>query len=191
MQKIILASTSPRRRDLLNKIGLRFSIAHNNYKEVIPKNVTPQKAAMLISQGKAKAVAEKYPNAVIIAADTIVVLGTIILGKPHTVSKAKKMLRILSGRSHNVITGFTILDTRTNKMISQSVATKIYFRKLKPKDIAFYVKNENTLDKAGAYAIQGLGYLLIRKIEGDYFNVIGLPFQALIKTLKKFGIVVY
>ncbi len=98
------------------------------------------------------------------------------------------MLRLLNGRSHSVVTGFTIIDTVTGKSVSKSVETKVWFKKLKKEEIASYVSTGEPLDKAGAYAIQGLGSLIVEKIDGDYFNVIGLPLSSLAEALKKFGI---
>lgn len=125
---------------------------------------------------------------IIIAADTFVIINGQILGKPHTEEKAREMLVLLEGRTHSVITGFTILDTGTGKKLSRSVKTKVTFRKLGEKEITAYVKTKEPLDKAGAYGIQRLGSVLVKRIEGNYFNVIGLPLCALSDSLKEFGI---
>lgn len=187
-KKIILASASPRRKELLEKTGLKFRVVKSRYKEGVNRRLSPRQVAVSLSLGKAKAVAKKYKDTIIIAADTFIVFKGKILGKPKTAAKAKEMLRKMSGKLHSVITGFTILDTQKNKVVSQSVETKVYFKKLKPAEIDFYVKSKEPLDKAGAYAIQGLGPMLIEKIEGDYFNVVGLPIASLLEDLKKFGI---
>jgi len=188
MKEIILASSSPRRKELLENIGLKFKVEPSNYEEDIPPGLEPHELARKISLGKAKTVASKHQNAIVIAADTFVVLDNRILGKPHTEKEARKMLEALSGKSHSVITGFSILDTGNKKTISKSVETKIYFRKFTPAEIDAYVESKEPLDKAGAYAIQGLGAVLVERIEGDYFNVIGLPLSALTEALKEFGI---
>jgi septum formation protein len=148
----------------------------------------PHEFAQKISLEKAKTVASKHKNAIVIAADTFIVFGGQILGKPHTEKEAREMLEAISGKSHSVITGFSIIDTSKNKTLSKSVETKIYIRKLTSAEIDAYVKSKEPLDKAGAYAIQGLGAILVEKIEGDYFNVIGLPLSALTEALKEFGV---
>jgi len=188
MKTIILASASPRRKELLEKTGLRFKVEPSNYEEVIPSETEPHELAQKISLEKAKVVASKHQNVIVIAADTFIVFGGKILGKPHTEKEARKMLEAISGKSHSVITGFSIIDTSNNKALSKSVETKIYVRKLTLAEIDAYVKSREPLDKAGAYAIQGLGAVFVEKIEGDYFNVIGLPLSALTEALKEFGI---
>ena len=132
--------------------------------------------------------ATSYNNAVIIAADTIGLIGNKILGKPHTENEARKMLNAINGKPHTVITGFTVLDTATNKILTNTVDTKVYIKKLTHQEIDAYVKTGEPLDKAGAYAIQGLGAVIVEKIEGDYYNVMGLPLNSLVETLKEFGI---
>ncbi len=188
MKTIILASASPRRKELLEKIGLRFEVEPSNYEEDMQSGLEPHELAQKISLEKAKVVAGKHENAIVIAADTFIVFGGQILGKPHTAKEARKMLEAISGQSHSVVTGFSIIDTDTNKMLSRAVETKVYIRKLTPAEIDAYVRSKEPLDKAGAYAIQGLGAVFVEKIEGDYFNVIGLPLSALVEALKEFGI---
>ena len=188
MKTIILASASPRRKELLEKIGLRFEVEPSNYEEDMPSALEPHEFAQKISLEKAKVVASKHKNAIVIAADTFIIFGSQILGKPHTEKEARKMLETISGKPHSVITGFSIIDTGTSKTLSKSVETKIYIRKLTLAEIDAYVKSKEPLDKAGAYAIQGLGSVFVEKIEGDYFNVIGLPLSALTEALKEFGI---
>lgn len=174
---------------LLKQIGLNFRAVKSNYNEKIDSKVNPYELARIISLGKAKAVVKKNSkNAVIIAADTLVVFNGKILGKPKDKRDAKRMLHLLSGKTHLIITGFTILDTDTGKSISKSVETKVYFRKLADKEIDAYIETGESFDKAGAYGIQEKGSLFVKKIEGDYFNVVGLPIYALTETLKKFSI---
>ncbi len=134
--------------------------------------------------------ARKYKDAIIIAADTFIVFGDRLLGKPHTGKEAEKMLRMLNGKSHSVITGFTIMDTGNHKRLSKSVETRVFFKKIGREEITAYVRSKEPLDKAGAYAIQGLGAVLVNKIDGDFFNVMGLPLCALTGSLKKFGVYV-
>ena len=188
MRKIILASESPRRKELLKRTGLSFEVAPSDLEEDLSLNLDPHELAKHISAEKAASVAGKYPDAVIIAADTFIVLGDTVLGKPHTGEEAKRMLGALSGREHSVITGFTILDTSSNAKHTESVETRVWFRELSDGQIEAYVRTGEPLDKAGAYAIQGQGAALVEKIEGDYENVVGLPLSALRESLRRFGI---
>jgi len=178
MKTIILASASQRRKELLQKIGLRFEIEPSGCEEEIHAELDPNEVVLQISIEKAQSVAAKHKDAVIIAADTIGVIGNKILGKPHTENEARKMLKEISGKAHSVITGFTVLDTATNKIFSRTINTKVYIKNLTTYEIDAYVKTGEPLDKAGAYAIQGLGSLIVEKIEGDYYNVMGLPLLA-------------
>lgn len=130
----------------------------------------------------------RHADSIIIAADTIGVLEGRILGKPLDAHHARKMLAEMSGRCHSVITGFTVVDSATNRAVSRTVETKVFFRKLNKSEIDRYVRTGEPLDKAGAYAIQGLGALLVDRIEGDYSNVIGLPLCELAVVLKRFGV---
>ncbi len=188
MKTIILASASPRRKELLAQIGLKFAVESSEYQEEMHPELTPQQLARFFSREKAQAVARRHGNALVIAADTFGVFRGKIVGKPHTAAEARDMLTMLNGKMHTVITGFTIIDTETNRTISRSVATRVYFRRLTAAEINAYVKSQEPLDKAGAYAIQGLGSVIVKRIEGDYYNVIGLPLCALVQSLKKFGI---
>ena len=190
MRKIILASASPRRKEILRKTGLNFSVCTSDYKEDINLSLKPRALAKFLSRKKAETVAHKYKNAIIIAADTFIVFKNKLLGKPHTDKEAEKMLNMLNGKAHSVITGFTIMDTASKKILSRSVETKVYFKKLGRKEINAYVRSKEPLDKAGAYAIQGLGSVFIERIDGDFLNVVGLPLLALTESLKKFGITV-
>jgi len=190
MKKIILASASPRRKELLGKIGLMFEVEPSNFEEEMHPGLAPHELAQNISLQKAKAVARKHKNSVVIAADTFIVFGDQIMGKPHTANEARKMLETINGKSHRVITGFSIVDTGENKTLSRSVETIIHLRKLTLAEIDAYVKSREPLDKAGGYAIQGLGAVIVKKIEGDYFNAMGLPLSALTEALKEFGIYV-
>jgi septum formation protein len=188
MKKIILASGSPRRKELLEKIGLKFEAESSNYEEDIYPGLQPHDAAQKISLKKAEIVASRHKNVVIIAADTFIVFDGQILGKPSTANESKKMLQKLSGKSHSVITGFSVIDTAKNKTLSRSVETIVFLKKLTSSEIDTYVKSKEPLDKAGGYAIQGLGAVIVDRIEGDYLNVVGLPLSALTEALKEFGI---
>lgn len=188
MKPIILASTSPRRREILAKTRLRFRVVASDYKENMISDLSPSELAKFLSRGKVQAIAHRFRNHIIIGADTFVALRNDVLGKPHTAPTAKKMLRSMSGKTVSIITGFTVIDTGSGKTLSRANETKVYFKKFTNEEINNYVKSKEPLDKAGAFAIQGLGAALIKKIEGDYFNALGLPLYELIQTLKKFGI---
>lgn len=188
MKTIVLASASTRRIELLKLLGIKFRVEPSNYEEVRNAHLEPQELAKSLSFEKARIVASRYQNALVIAADTFVVLRGRILGKPRTPAEARTMLETISGKSHSVITGLTIIDTESGKVLSRSVETKVYMKKLTSREIDAYVESGEPLDKAGAYAIQGLGSVIVRKIEGDYFNVVGLPLSALTESLKEFGI---
>lgn len=187
-RKIILASASPRRKEILGRTGLKFTVDVSEYEEDMYLALKPRQLARFLSSEKAKTSAVKYRNALVIAADTLVVFKGGLLGKPHTEKEAKRMLTLLNGKSHYVITGFTIIDTNTKKKLSLSVETKVYLKKMTVQEIESYVRTGEPLDKAGAYAIQGLGAVIIKKIEGDYFNVMGLPLSSVTDALKKFGV---
>jgi septum formation protein len=191
IKEIILASASPRRRELLRLTGLRFKVHPVHSKENMNIKVSPRRLARILSEKKARVAAAKHPNALIIGADTFIVFRSEIMGKPHTPLEAGRMLAALSGKVHSVITGFTVLDTLTGRQISKSVETKVYFNKLTVKEINAYVRTGEPLDKAGAYAIQGVGSIFIRRIEGDYFNVVGLPLSALKSCLEEFGVTIF
>lgn len=169
-------------------MGLNFEVIVSNFEEKIEDNLKPQELAEKFSLQKAKDVAKKQKNAIIIAADTFVVLNNEILGKPKTGENARRMLKKLSGKSHLVITGFTIIDTKSGKTVTKSVKSKVYFKRLTNQEINSYVATGEPLDKAGAYAVQEKGGLFVEKIEGDFFNIVGLPIFDLVKELKKFGV---
>jgi septum formation protein len=188
MKKLILASASPRRKEILEITGLDFSVCASDYEEDLDLSLKPHKLARFLSLKKAEAVAHKYKDAIIIAADTFIYFKNRLLGKPHTEKEAKKMLGILNGKVHSVITGFTIMDSGSGQIVSKSEVTKVYFKKLTDEEISAYVRSGEPLDKAGAYAVQGLGAVFIEKIDGDFFNVMGLPLCALNESLRKFGV---
>lgn len=168
--------------------GLKFTVCSSEYEEDLSLSNRPRDLARLLSRKKAESVVHRFRNAIIIAADTFIVVNHRFLGKPETVNEAKRMLLVLSGKSHSVITGFTIIDTLNGARLSRSVRTIVHVKNLSRKEINAYVRSEEPMDKAGAYAIQGLGSVIIRKIDGDFFNVMGLPLHALTESLKKFNI---
>jgi septum formation protein len=190
-RKIVLASSSPRRKELLEKIGLKFIVDPSDFPEDLRSDLKPEGLVKYYSVGKAAAVASRHPDAVIIAADTIGVLRGRIIGKPHTVEDARRMLLDLSGRSHRVITGLTLIDTADHKSLTRVVETRVFIKDLSPLEIASYVKTGEPLDKAGAYAVQGLGSIIVEKIIGDFYNVVGLPLKVLAESLTEFGINIF
>lgn len=188
MRKIILASASPRRKKILEKTGLNFSITTSNYEEDLDLPLKPRELARFLSRKKAEAVMNRYKNAIIIAADTFIVFRGRPFGKPHSPLEARKMLSLLNGRSHTVITGYTVINTGTGEKITRSVETRVWIKKMTVEEIDAYVASREPLDKAGAYAIQGQGAMIVKRIDGDYLNVVGLPLFDIVQTLKKLGI---
>jgi septum formation protein len=188
VQQIILASASPRREEILKKTGLPFRVVASNYHEEVDSAMSPRSLARLLSLKKAEAVAERYQKALVIGADTFIVFKGRIIGKPHTKAEARRMLTMLNGKTHTVITGFTIIDGESGKKVSRSAETTVVLKKLTRAEIDGYVRTGEPLDKAGAYAVQGIGAAIVSRIEGDYFNVMGLPFSKLVESLKEFGV---
>jgi len=188
MKKIILASTSPRRKEILKAIGLKFLAVDSGYAENMNLNLEPRKLAEHLSRGKALALKDKYNNHIIIGADTFVVLNNELLGKAMDDAQVKEMLYIIRNKKIEVITGFTIIDTASNKIISKSVRTILQMKDLTDSQINNYVKSCEGIGKAGGFAIQGLGALLVEKIDGDYLNIVGLPLSKVSESLQEFGI---
>lgn len=172
----------------MERLGLRFEIVSSDIEEVVDPQLTPPEMAVAFSRRKAGAVARRHPDAVVIAADTLGVLDGCILGKPGDAEEARRMLKSMSGKAHSVFTGLTVIDGVTGASESRSVETVVRIKRLTDREIEAYVRTGEPLDKAGAYAIQGLGAVIVEGIEGDYYNVIGLPLAALADTLKRFGI---
>ena len=188
MRKIVLASSSPRRKELLDQINLTYIIDPSKYEEDNSMDVQPEELVKIFSQMKAREVAQRHENAVIIGADTIVVLNDKVLGKPKHTQDAKHMLQSLSNNYHDVLTGITLIDTTEEKEISSVVKTRIAFRELSSEEINYYVETHNPIDKAGAYGIQEFSALFAERIEGDYFNIVGLPLYKLSLNLKQLGV---
>ncbi|MGC9598954.1 MAG: nucleoside triphosphate pyrophosphatase [Minisyncoccia bacterium] len=191
MRKIVLASSSPRRTEILNRIGLKFVVDPGDYKEDMTLKLAPRELAKRLSLKKAESVARRHKDAVVIGADTCVVYKNRVLGKPGIPKRAKAMLKLLSGRTHSVFTGFTIIDTKTGKRVSRVSESKVYFKKLGNREMNAYVRTGEPLDKAGAYAVQGRGAAFIRKVEGDFFGIMGLPLYEIVHELAKFGVKIF
>jgi septum formation protein len=187
METLILASQSPRRKILLQQIGLKFKIIPSNSAELIQPTQTPQENAQRIALEKATEVAQRLRKGLVIGADTIVVLDRHILGKPRSKEDAKRMLRMLSGREHSVFTGFALIDVKTKKQMSSVEETRVRFRKLDDEEITSYVNSGSPMDKAGAYGIQDdYGAVFVEKIQGCFYNVVGFPLTRFYIALKKF-----
>jgi len=185
---IILASNSPRRRELLTRLGLDFTSDPADVDERIYPGEGPEAYAVRVALEKARVAAGRAVSGIVIAADTIVVLGDLILGKPADARDAERMLCMLSGGMHRVISGLAVVDAETGRTRTSAAVTAVWFRDLAPEEIRSYVSTGEPLDKAGAYGIQEKGSLLVEKIEGCYFNVVGLPVSLLGKILREFGI---
>jgi len=184
--RIILASRSPRRRQLLHDMGLRFDVVVREFEESYPANLKGEEIALHLARMKSESFKKEISlNEIIITADTIVWCNNEVLGKPADASDAKRMIRALSGNTHEVITGVTILSSLKEKTFADS--TKVTFEKLTELEIDYYIDNFKPYDKAGAYGIQEwIGIAACSRIEGSYFNVVGLPVQKLYKELKEF-----
>ena len=180
---IILASASPRRRELLRLITDDFKAVSTNVDETLPTDISPADASEYLAKIKAVAV-ESEPDSIVIGCDTTVICDDKILGKPHSQEECRDFIKMLSGRTHQVITGCALICN--GKMISFSEVTDVTFHKLSDDEIESYISTDEPYDKAGGYGIQGKGALLIEKINGDYFNVVGLPVSRLNIELNKF-----
>lgn len=185
-ESIILASASPRRQQLLNKIGIDFIVEPSYLDEELKYELDfgPLTADMAFQ--KAMTVAKKHREGLVLGADTIVVLDGKILGKPATSQEAKEMLSRLSGRWHRVFTGLSLLDAATDRFLNEFEESRVKFKDLSSLEIHNYIKTGEPMDKAGAYAIQGKGALFVEKIEGDYYNIVGLPLFRLNSMLAHF-----
>ena len=188
IKPLILASASLRRKELLEMIGLKFKVVESKIKEKIDQNLPPHFLSKKLSFEKAKTVYKNHKDSIIIAADTIVICDGKILGKPRDEKEALEMLKFLSNKSHLIITGFTIMSSDLKKPITRSEETKVYMKKITRKEIDSYIKTGEPMGKAGAYAIQGMAQKFIEKIEGDFFNAVGLPIHSLMHELKNLGV---
>lgn len=190
MNRIILASASPRRSELLKNIGLPFIKYPALTDEQIFPDETPEEGAKRLALDKAEYAARNCncDEGIIIAADTVVVLNDKVLGKPVDEKEAYDMLAMLSGKSHQVITAVCLKNLADNRTLLEAETTRVYFRVLEEGEIRNYIKTGEPMDKAGAYGIQGLGALFVEKIEGCYFNVVGLPLYRLYNMLKDMGV---
>ncbi|MGM0378901.1 MAG: nucleoside triphosphate pyrophosphatase [Bacillota bacterium] len=185
--EIILASKSKRRKSILKKLNLNFKVKGSNIKEKISKRLTPKENVMSIAFQKGIDVAKKNKDSLVIAADTIVVTkDDEILGKPNNESKALKVLKKLNNTYHYVYTGYCLINYSENKKIIEYQKTKVFFNNNDIFELKKYISKYNVLDKAGGYGIQEHGALLVENINGDYYNIVGLPINKINKQLKKY-----
>lgn len=186
MKKIVLASASPRRTEILDTLKIPYMVRISNLNEDNYTDNNPIELVKTLANEKARDVIKKHEtDIVIIAADTIVCCDNIVLGKPHNTEKAMEYLKLLKGKTHSVYTGIAIIDTATNISYIDYCETKVTMRKYSDAEIISYINTKEPYDKAGAYAIQGIGAALVSGISGDYSNVVGLPISKLIEGFKK------
>jgi septum formation protein len=192
MRQIILASASPRRKELLKQlIGDNFVVYTSSYGEFPCPDLRPEELLIKHSVEKASDAAKYFYSGLVISADTSVLFNGELLGKPGSPGKAEEMLEMLSGQRFRVITALTVLDLDSGKEISELESTTVWMDRISKEQISAYVRTGEPLDKAGAFAAQGKGAALVEKIEGDFFNVVGLPLFRLGKTLQKAGVSIF
>jgi septum formation protein len=183
---IVLASSSPRRKELLKNLNINFKVIPSDIEEDMIPNEKPEIMAMRLAFTKALDIANKNQNSTVIGADTIVVLNDNVLGKPKDENDAFNMLKNLSNTYHQVITGISVINLSEEKKIVDYVVSDVKFKKIDDEKIKRYIDTKEPLDKAGAYGIQGYGSLLVEEIKGDYFNIVGLPISKLDEILLKY-----
>jgi len=190
MNKIfVLASHSPRRKQLLEGIGLKFKVdPATDYEEIHPQNSSAHEIVRINAMGKAESIAQNYNNAMIIGVDTVGAYEDHILEKPKNQKDAVKMLTMIQGTTHEVLSGLCLIDTQSGKKVTAVESTSIEFLPLTQKEIEDYLRKGESMDKAAAYAVQGMASLFVKRLEGDYFNVVGLPMYRLNLMLKEFDI---
>jgi septum formation protein len=186
MKRIILASTSPRRKEILSKTKIPFEIQESDYEEDMSLALFPTELVENLSFNKAKSVADKNKDAVVIAADTIVVYNNKPLGKPKTEKEAREMLMMLSGKENQIITGVTIIENEHSVSFHETV--RVFMEDISLEDIDKYITTGEPMDKAGAYALQEIGAIFIKKTDGDFYSAMGLPLKRLVSELKNFGV---
>jgi septum formation protein len=189
--QLVLASASPRRRELLERLGLAFAVVPSRAEEVLLPGESPREHVMRLSADKAREVADRpeVTGRWFLGSDTVVLRDEEVLGKPRDEAEAEQMLESLSGRSHQVLSGYAVLDRETGATVAGAVATAVHFKELTETEIAGYIATREPLDKAGAYAIQGIGAFMVLGIEGSYTNVVGLPLCEVVEVLERLGAV--
>ncbi|MDQ3181725.1 MAG: Maf family protein [Acidobacteriota bacterium] len=184
LPKLILASGSPRRAEILSFVGWEFEKQVADIDETELLNESPTDYVQRLAREKAEAVAEEYEDALVLGADTIVVIDEKIIGKPKDLIDARRMLKLLSGRWHEVLTGAAIVEVQSQKSVVEIQRTRVKFAEMTDAEIEFLVEKGEPLDKAGAYAVQAQAALFIEEIEGDYWNVVGLPVNLIYRLVK-------
>jgi len=187
--KLILASQSPRRKDLLEQAGIAFKVIPGDFDEDSIPLDEPKAYAKVLAREKATQIAAQYPDTWIIGADTIVCIDDAVLGKPSSRQNARSMLRQLSGRIHQVVTGYALVHQSKQRLITDAVRTDVRFKALAEAEIEWYIHTSEPFDKAGGYAIQGLGSFLVKAVSGSYTNVVGLPVCEVIELLYSEGVI--
>ena len=185
--RLILASKSPRRYELLKQVGLDFEVIPSRVMEDIVQKESPKEHVIRLAEAKARDIASGYPDRWVIAADTIVYINGSILGKPKSREEAMEMLHRLSGQEHWVLTGFSVFHLGEGKSDKETVQTAVKMKTLSPTEMEWYVQTGEPFDKAGGYAIQGIGSYMIQSIQGSYTNVVGLPLCEVIQMLTRLG----
>jgi septum formation protein len=186
--RIVLASKSPRRQELLRRIGIRFEVIPSNADEdSVPKD-NPAAYVRKLARLKARTVANKVRTGIVIGADTVVYCGGRIIGKPADRKEAARILRLLGGRTHDVMTGVCIIEKPSGRIFTKVVSTTVKFRRMNPELIDWYLRTKEYAGHAGGYAIQGYGGLLVEWIRGDYYNVVGLPLLSVVEMLERAGV---
>lgn len=184
-RKIILASTSPRRKQLLEQVGLNFEVVESPYEEDMTIDKDPYRLASTLALGKASAVAESYNDAIIIAADTFVIFAGKFLGKPKSKEEARAMLKTIDDKKVQVVSGYAIMDTKNNECINSYGEGSVKMAKMDEKDIDWYINTEEPLDKAGAFGVQGKGSVFIESVEGDWYSIIAMPIRQVYRHVER------
>jgi len=185
--KLILASASPRREELLSLAGISFQVMPSEVSEEMVEDESPERHVLRLSEAKAASVAGLYPDAWVLGADTVVIIAGEVLGKPTRREEARVMMHKLSGRTHQVITGFALLKATTKAGVRKAVTSAVTFREMTAEEVEWYIETEEPYDKAGGYAVQGRAALFIREISGSHTNVIGLPICEVVEALREVG----
>ncbi|HMP83257.1 MAG TPA: Maf family protein [Verrucomicrobiota bacterium] len=187
LPQFILASASPRRQELLQQLGVEFQVVPSKAEEVFDENLSPVELCQLNAHRKARSVAKKFADALVLGADTLVFLDNGVLGKPSSKAEAQMMISRLQGRTHQVVTGVSLIHQRSHRERIFAAITEVRFRPLTDEEIHNYLSRINPLDKAGAYAIQEHGELIVEEISGSFSNVVGLPVEKLAAELENWN----
>ena len=187
-RKIVLASRSPRRRDLLKQIGLEFEIRESKYDEDMTAMDDPRKLVKFLALKKGEEVARHYKDAIIISGDTFVIFNNKFIGKPKNKEEAKKVLKNFSNKTHSIVSGFALIDAKTKKVINDYGEAKVKFRDLSEAEIDNYIATGEPFDMAGSYGLMNRAAVLIKGVEGDFYSVIGLPLNKVYLALKELGV---